>query len=59
MFLSKAKDKEDISTQEEKSASFSIEDRECSINTRSFPTTETTRAVKKKDKTGAGNAIFR
>jgi hypothetical protein len=58
-FLRRAKDKEDIPTQEEKSASSSIEVRECNINTRSFLTTEIIRALKKKDETGAGNAMFR
>ena len=47
-------------TQGRKSANYLIKGRECSINRRSlFLTTEIIRAIKKKDETGAGNAMFR
>jgi len=51
-FLSNVKDKEDVPTQGEKSASSSIEVREGSIHIRSFLTPEIIRAIKSKNETG-------
>jgi len=46
-------------TQGRKSVNYLIKSRECSINRRSFLTTEIIRAIKKKDETVTGNAMFR
>jgi len=46
-------------TQGRKSVNYLIKSRECSINRRSFLTNEIIRAIKKKDETVTGNAMFR